>query len=187
MGSIIIGTQTWALKNLDINHYSNGDEIIEVKDNLEWGKLTTGAWCNYENDPKNDLKYGKLYNWYAINDPRGFAPKGWHVPTDKELIKLIKFLGGKTIAGGKMKEVGISNWLNPNFGATNASGFTALPGGYRRKPFNLIGVWGKWWSSTEVEKLSSNAWNITINSQNEYLGLDKDDKMHGFSVRLIKD
>jgi len=186
MEIVTIGSQFWSLKNLDISHYNNGDEIPEVTDNLEWGKLTTGAWCYYENDSNNGLVYGKLYNWYAINDPRGFAPEGWRIPADKDWNKLIKFLGGKNIAGGKMKDVNTSNWLNPNSGASNSSGFTALPGGYRRKPFNFIGFWGKWWSSTEYDKLSSAAWNITLNSENEYIGLDKDDKMHGFSVRLIK-
>lgn len=187
MESITIGKQIWTLKNLNITHYRNGDEIPEVKDNLEWGKLNTGAWCYYENDSNIESSYGKLYNWFAINDPRGFAPVGWHVPSEKEWIILIKFLGGKNIAGGKLKEVGLSHWLNPNFGASNSSEFTALPGGYRRKPFNYIGFWGKWWSSTEDLKLTTAAWNITLNSENEYIGLGTDDKMHGFSVRLLKD
>lgn len=186
MESIIIGSQTWTLRNLDITHYNNGDEIPEVQDNLEWGKLTTGAWCHYENDSKNGLTFGKLYNWYAINDSRGFAPIGWHIPTNKEWMKLIKFLGGKNIAGGKLKDFGNSLWLNPNLGATNSFGFTALPGGYRRKPFNFIGFWGKWWSATEFDKIQSSAWNITLNSENEYIGLATDDKLHGFSVRLLK-
>ena len=126
--NVIIGAQTWSAKNLDITTYRNGDTIPQVTDPEQWGALTTGAWCYYNNDSTNNAIYGKLYNWYAVIDSRGLAPLGWHVPSDKEWYTLIDYLGGVDIAGGKMKSVS-SLWISPNTGATNSSGFSALPGG----------------------------------------------------------
>ncbi|MGD1006866.1 MAG: fibrobacter succinogenes major paralogous domain-containing protein, partial [Ignavibacteriaceae bacterium] len=86
--TVKIGEQTWMLGNLNVDHYRNGDAIPEVEDPAQWGNLKTGAWCYYRNDPGNDKKYGKLYNWYAVNDPRGLAPEGWHIPTQAEFKTL---------------------------------------------------------------------------------------------------
>jgi uncharacterized protein (TIGR02145 family) len=141
---ITIGTQHWMKKNLDVTTYRNGDIIPQVTDSTAWIKLTTGAWCYYNNDPANGAIYGKLYNWYAVNDARGLAPQGWHIPTSAEWNTLSTFLGGS--AGGKMKTTGTS-WTTPNTGATNESGFSALPGGLRsiNGGFYNVGVQGSWW------------------------------------------
>src|SRR5665647_2153473 len=129
--SVTICTQVWMLKNLDVSTYRNGDLIPEVTDQTAWATLTTGAWCYNNNDPAVGVIYGKLYNWYAVNDPRGLAPTGWHVPSDAEWTTLSTCLGGDAVAGGAKKETGTTHWTSPNTGATNSSGFTALPGGLR--------------------------------------------------------
>ncbi len=129
-GTVTIGTQVWMTRNLDVDHYRNGDPIPEVKSASLWKSLTTGAWCYFKNDKDSGVTYGKLYNWYAVNDPRGLAPVGWHIPSDAEWSTLSAYLGGDSIAGGKLKESGTSHWNIPNTGATNVSGFSALPGGW---------------------------------------------------------
>ncbi|MFA6571391.1 MAG: fibrobacter succinogenes major paralogous domain-containing protein, partial [Bacteroidota bacterium] len=134
--TILIGTQVWMKKNLDVDHYRNGDTIPEVKDPKIWAKLKTGAWCYYGNSLDEGKIYGKLYNWFAVNDPRGLAPAGWHIPTDTEWTTLTSNLGGESGAGGKMKSKGTLEgddglWFRPNTGASNESGFSALPGGWR--------------------------------------------------------
>ena len=151
-----IGTQVWTAENLNVSHYRNGDIIPQVKYPDEWSKLTTGAWCYYNNDSENSKTYGKLYNWYAVNDPRGLAPEGWHIPTNAEWKQLEDYLGGEKIAGGKLKATTL--WESPNKGATNESGFTAIPGGYRFFDgyFNNVGNYGYFWSSSEF--FSDFAW-----------------------------
>ena len=119
-------------KNLDVDRYRNGDPIPKVTDPTAWVALTTGAYCYYNNDSATyAATYGKLYNWYAVNDPRGLAPAGWHIPSDAEWATIETCLGGASVAGGEMKETGTIHWQSPNTGATNSSGFTGLPGGYR--------------------------------------------------------
>lgn len=147
--AIEIGSQIWMKKNLDVSTYRNGDVIPEVKDPNEWLSLKTGAWCYYDNDVKNGKIYGKLYNWYAVNDPRGLAPIGYHIPTMKEIKFLLGYLGGSDIAGYKLKEAGTA-WNPPNIyvNNSNSSGFTALPGGCRSGTyggFEGFGWIGKWW------------------------------------------
>jgi uncharacterized protein (TIGR02145 family) len=169
---ITIGSQTWTKCNLDVSTYANGDTIPEVTDPTVWTGLTTGAWCYYNNDSANGVIYGKLYNWYAVSDPRGLAPAGYHIPTDAEWTTLTDYLGSQSIAGGKMKETGLCHWLTPNTNATNESGFTALPGGYRfhnSGVFNFITTDGYWWSSTD----SSNEkyWNIYLRYNSGELGM----------------
>jgi uncharacterized protein (TIGR02145 family) len=183
---VTICNQTWTKKNLNVSHYRNGDEIPQVTDPTQWANLTTGAWCYYDNDALNGLVYGKLYNWYAVNDPRGLAPQGWHIPTNIEWTTLSTCLGGEAIAGGKMKEIGSSHWSVPNIGATNESGFMALPGGYRYNygaPYS-IGFNSYWWSSTEFD--STNSWLRAINYNNIYLSAGNHLKQFGFSVRCVK-
>ena len=123
--TIKIGNQIWMNKNLNVDHYRNGDTIPEITNGVEWPNLTTGAWCYYHNSDSLGNIYGKLYNWYAVNDPRGLAPQGWHVATDSDWIVLVNYLGGPDIAGGKLKEEGTRHWLIPNSGANNQSGFSA--------------------------------------------------------------
>jgi uncharacterized protein (TIGR02145 family) len=186
--SITIGKQQWMIVNLDVETYRNGDTIPQVIFNSEWAALTTGAWCYYNNDPANGARYGKLYNWYALNDPRGLSPKGWHIPTDAEWTTLTTFLGGEVIAGGKLKEVGTFNWQSPNRQATNESGFSALPGGRRSAngSFVDIGTYGNWWSATQ--SYSSNAWYHYLNFNDGTIGrYSGDDKKNGLSVRCLKD
>ena len=186
---VTICNQTWTKSNLNVSHYRNGDEIPQVKDPTAWANLTTGAWCYYNNDPANGAIYGKLYNWYAVNDPRGLAPQGWHVPTDLELNTLTNnCLGGETFAGGKMKSTGTSLWISPNTDATNSSGFSGLPGGCRdyNGTFFVIGYNAYWWSSSEFN--TSNVWYNFLDyyNGNAYRYNDSS-KTYGFSVRCLKD
>jgi uncharacterized protein (TIGR02145 family) len=190
--TIQIGTQKWASKNLDAAFYRNGDPVPEVKDAGAWAALTTGAWCWYNNDSTNGTKYGKLYNWYAVNDARGLAPQGWHIPSDAEWTKLSTTLGGEPVAGGQMKEVGTLNWTSPNVGGNNSSGFSGLPGGYRSffgtftiGTFTIIGNYGGWWSATENS--TANAWYRTLDYNNGGLNRTNSGKASGFSVRCLRD
>jgi len=165
--SIKIGAQKWMTKNLDVTHYRNGDKIPYVKGKAAWAALTTGAWCWYNNDSANGAVYGKLYNWYAVNDPRGLAPTGWHVPSRAEWDTLSTFLGGEFAAGGKLKdtgtiEAGTGLWYAPNTGATNSSGFTALPGGGRADgAFRNIGLTASFWSSTQYGAMEAGYFYMT--------------------------
>jgi uncharacterized protein (TIGR02145 family) len=184
---VTICNQTWTKSNLDVSHYRNGDEIPQVKNPTDWANLTTGAWCYYNNDPANGAIYGKLYNWYAVNDPRGLAPLGWHIPTDAEWTKLTDCLEGESVAGDKIKETGTTHWISPNTGATNSSGFTALPGGYRYDygTFYSINFNSYWWSSSA--SIIPNAWHRTMNYNYSYVGRGVHDKAFGFSVRCLRD
>ena len=183
---VTIGTQTWTSCNLSVTTYNNGDAIPQVTDPTQWASLTTGAWCYYNNDPLTEPLYGKLYNWYAINDPRGIALPGYYLPTDADWTILTNYLGGDTVAGGKMKEVGTTHWLAPNTSATNSSRFTGLPGGYRNEngTYSNIGNFGQWWSSTEYN--TSNAWMIYLSYAGGVAPIDVNEKTFGLSVRLIK-
>ena len=186
--TVTIGTQVWMVKNLDVEHYRNGDTIPQVTDKKEWDKLTTGAWCYYGNDANNGKTYGKLYNWFAVNDPRGIAPSRWHVPSDAEWTELTTYLGGEDVAGGKLKEVDTLHWYKPNRGATNESGFSALPGGYRYSysSFSYFGINGHWWSSTK-KNYTMNAWirYLTYGSSSILRVINY--KGNAFSVRCIHD
>jgi uncharacterized protein (TIGR02145 family) len=184
--TVKIGTQEWTKNNLDVSTYRNGDIIPEVKDKNEWKSIKTGAWCYYNNDPKNGSIYGKLYNWYAVNDPRGLAPEGFHVPSDDEWTILDNYLG-QTVAGGKMKATGTALWASPNTDATNSSGFRGLPGGYQHcfGAFELIGDFGYWWSSSEFSKAEVWYRHLT-NSRGDVISWFGP-KTYGFSVRCLKD
>lgn len=180
--------QTWMLKNLNVDRYRNGDPIPKVTDPTIWASFTTGAYCYYNNDSTTYAAiYGKLYNWYAVNDPRGLAPLGWHVPSDAEWAALETCLGGPSVAGGKMKEAGTSYWSSPNTGATNSSGFAGLPGRYRGDDGAFAGLGtGFWWSSTDLS--SPNAWYLHLASSiGTSYRLSFDDKLYGFSVRCLRD
>lgn len=183
-----IGTQIWMVENLKVKHYRNGDPIPNVSETAAWTALISGAWCWYNNDSSNRATYGAMYNWYAVSDSRILVPAGWHVPTDAEWETLITYLGNENIAGGKMKEADTSQWHSPNTGATNSSGFTALPGGYRytdNGSFRQMGYDADWWSSTEVD--SAYAWfrNIYYNAASS--GRYYYNKQNGFSIRCVMD
>jgi len=184
--TITIGTQTWMAENLKTTKYRNGDAIPNLTG--DWSVLVTGTYCWYNNDAatyKNP--YGALYNWYAIADSRNIAPVGWHVPTDAEWTTLTTYLGGESIAGGKLKETGTSHWSTPNTGATNNTGFTALPGGDRSYDgtFHNNGYNGYWWSSAEYS--ASSAWYRGMRYDYSRVSRYSDFKYWGFSVRCLRD
>lgn len=184
---IQIGSQIWMCKNLESDFYRNGDPVPQVTDPSQWGSLTTGAWCYYNNDSTRGKKYGKLYNWYAVNDSRGLAPEGWHIPSDTEWTALSTYLGGANVAGSKLKEAGTTHWYSPNTGATNESGFTAYPGGYINHYgiFGFIDRDGYWWSSSEYD--TDNAWYRSLSYGISDIEVKNNAKANGFSVRCIKD
>ena len=189
--TVKIGTQTWMAENLKVSKYSDGTTIPNIIDNAQWSQLTTGAWSYYNNDAANNAKYGKLYNWYAVskttNGNKNVCPTGWHVPTDAEWKVLTDYLGGDSIAGGKLKEVGTTSWKSPNTDATNTSLFTGLPGGYRFNNgyCNYIGSIGYWWSSTEY--YAFNAWGRALVDNDGNADRGGDDKGVGLSVRCLRD
>lgn len=185
---VSICCQNWMTKNLDVNIYRNGDPIPLVTDGATWGALTTGAYCYYNNDSATYAAiYGKLYNWYAVRDPRGLAPEGWHIPTEFEWTTLVNCLGGASVAGGPMKEMFTANWTASNIGATNISGFTAVPGGYRSSAgvFNVIGTDGYWWSSSMSSGTGAYIRNLNYNTA----GIAGGGFLYrnGLSVRCVKD
>ncbi len=185
--TVKIGNQWWMAENLKVTHYRNGDPIPNVTDNTEWSNLSSGAYAAFDNDGRNVGKYGYLYNWHAVNDARNIAPVGWRVPTDEEWQTLIEFLGGRRVAGGKMKQAGGVYWNHPNAGATNDSGFTALPGGRRdhRGLFDHLGRVASFWSSTEHSR--HRAWHMRLSHNNANATLIDNPKGLGCSIRLVKD
>lgn len=183
---VMIGTQVWMKKNLNVSRYRNGDLIPQVTNATQWENLTTGAWCYYENNTANGTVYGKLYNWYAVNDPRGLAPTGYHVPTDGEWTSLTTFLGGVDIAGDKMKAT--TSWNPfPLIFNSNSSGFTALSGGYRSPngTFTNIGYFNCYWSSSQSDGI--NVWNYFLKYNSSWVDRLSNRPSAGFSVRCIKD
>jgi uncharacterized protein (TIGR02145 family) len=194
--AVKIGDQVWMKRNLDVSHFRNGDPIPEAKTNEEWkkaGEEGKPAWCYFKNDPEKGKVYGKLYNWFAVNDPRGLAPEGWHVPNDEDWEILINYLGGKEAAYCKMKSK--TGWKNYGIGATgkvtNESGYSAMPGGMRDNEgfFDILHIEGNdydsyWWLKTDVSNTRARA--RSIKSHSQYVYSDKYCKGHGFSVRLLK-
>lgn len=183
---VLICYHTWMYKNAAVRTYRNGDTIPVVTDPVAWANLTSGAMCWYNNDSAaNDNSYGALYNWYALADPRGLAPTGWHIPTNVEWNILTNCLGGETFAGGKMKEVSLL-WSAPNTGASNSSGFTAYPGGYRKPDgqFSDAGNAGYWWSSTASG--TSTAKGRSLVATTAQLLTTDHPKTAGFSLRFVR-
>jgi uncharacterized protein (TIGR02145 family) len=191
--TVTIGTQVWMKENLKVSKYRNGDPIPSNLNDSTWSKTTSGAYKIYNNDAVNNATYGKLYNWYAVADPRGLCPEGWHVPSDAEWTTIENYLGGSTVAGGKMKSIGTKDvgtglWDTPNKDATNSSGFSAHPGGqFDGYGFDDIGGSGYLWSSTE-----SNSWSAWYRFLNYSLGSSARgntflNKKQGNSVRCLRD
>mgnify|MGYP000112010259 CR=1 FL=1 len=185
--TIKIGNQVWLKENLKVTKYRNGDPIENVTSDAEWSTKNTGAYCNYENEASNGNTYGKLYNWYALNDSRNIAPAGWHVPSESEWKTMIDYLGGESQAGGKLKENSLNYWSTPNYLATNSSGFTALPGGGRNQDgiFNSKGLNGIFWTSSEYD--NTFAWLRILSYDKADINKNEYYKKWGASVRLIKD
>jgi uncharacterized protein (TIGR02145 family) len=197
---ITIGSQVWMAENLKTTKYIDGTEIPNVTNSNSWGGLSTGGYSNYNNDISNVEAYGRLYNWYAVNDSRKICPTGWHVSSDNEWKILEMYLGMSQAQadlsnsergineGGKLKEAGTLHWLSPNTGANNSSGFTALPGMYR----NEIGVFatpanggGFWWTSSMNNSTSSFYHAVQYNVSTVWRFYHP--LTSGFSVRCIKD
>jgi uncharacterized protein (TIGR02145 family) len=201
---VTIGRQIWSCKNMNVSTYRNGDPIPQVTDPTQWATLTTGAWCHYNNDPAIGAIYGKLYNWYALIDPRGLAPQGWHVASASDWNKLVKYIDNgadttcqscnqSSTAGGMLKETGLTHWQSPNTGSTNSYSFSALPSGFRAtetQPINCvylnIQTEASWWV------LHSN---ISTSTSARFLHYDRSElfsdtggnKINGHSVRIVKD
>ncbi|MEE4198707.1 MAG: FISUMP domain-containing protein [Bacteroidales bacterium] len=182
-----IGNQVWSTRNLDVTTFRNGDQIQQVKTDEEWekaGAYKQPAWCYYDNNPVNGEKYGKLYNWYAVNDPRGLSPLGWHIPSDAEWTELTDYLGGEDVNGQKMKST--SGWVE-NGNGNDKSGFSGLPCGFRDDDgaFGYIGEYGIWWSSTERHAYA--AWNRDLSFSNVGVYRGDSGKAQGLSVRCLRD
>jgi uncharacterized protein (TIGR02145 family) len=189
--TIKIGMQTWMAENLNLSHFQNGDRIPEAKTSEEWKKANENgkpAWCYYDNDPKNGKKYGKLYNWNAVNDLRGLAPVGWHIPSDAEWTQLTDYLGGASLAGTKMKNN--NGWEKKSYGenGTNESGFAGLPGGncFGNGKFEDLDESGIWWSSTG-KSLFQALCLIIYDSRESSAFIDTMNKEDGFSIRCVRD
>jgi uncharacterized protein (TIGR02145 family) len=196
--TINIGSQVWMAENLKVTHYRTGEDISNIVNQDVWDTLTTGAYCQFDNDTSYIAVYGRLYNWYAVDDSRNLAPAGWHIPTDAEWKQLeinlgmsqadADLIGYRSVdVGGKLKETGILHWSSPNTGATNESGFTALPGGGRSDngSFFQLGISANFWTSTANSL--SDAWDRSISSNNAAIYRIWISKRYGISVRCVKD
>jgi uncharacterized protein (TIGR02145 family) len=186
--TVTIGSQVWLRENLRTTRYSNGDSIPNDTLGTDLNTMYNPSYCIYDNDPENAKVYGLLYNWYAVMDSRNIAPPGWHVPSDYEWMTLINNSGGLGSAGAKLKEAGTSHWGSPNTGATNETGFTALPGGCRlTKNYGFYGLGsdGRWWSALPDEDGGSWIFCMFAYDKNVY------DQINGhilwFSVRCVRD
>jgi uncharacterized protein (TIGR02145 family) len=182
--TVQIGTQCWTQSNLKVSKYRNGDNIPTGLNNSAWGSTTIGAYAIYNNDPVNDVLYGKLYNHYAVTDARGLCPTGWHVPTDGEWSTLENFLGGGSVAGGALKST--TGWNN-NGNGTNSSGFTALPGGHRSDNggFGALSFDGYWWSASTAS--TGNAWYRFLYLHGPHLFRFDGPFVPGYSIRCLRD
>ncbi|MBN1183262.1 MAG: caspase family protein [Bacteroidales bacterium] len=195
--TVKIGNQVWMAENLKVTHYLNGDPIPQVSSYKEWSALQTGAYCCYTNDPTYVNIHGLLYNWFAVNDPRGLAPKDWHIPSEKEWQELEKTLGMSMLEiedngyfgfrgkdeGGKLK--GTTHWASPNTGATNESGFSAFASGSRNMTgaFCCIGTRAFFWTSTKNG--NTHAWFRGLQNDKSSIQHLGDYKQPGYSIRCI--
>ncbi|MDD3731704.1 MAG: fibrobacter succinogenes major paralogous domain-containing protein, partial [candidate division Zixibacteria bacterium] len=197
--TITIGTQVWMAENLKVTHYREGDAIPHVTDGTTWAGLTTGAYCEYNNDVNNVAVYGRLYNWYAVIDSRNIAPEGWHVPSDEEWKQLEMYLGMSqadaditdwrgTDEGGKLKETGTIHWYSPNTGANNESGLSALPAGSRLSNGSYTNLRvGTYFQTSTEESISHYGWTRQLIFSSSQISRSCLNKRYGFSVRCVKD
>jgi uncharacterized protein (TIGR02145 family) len=188
--SVTIGKQVWMAENLKTSKYRNGDLIgTTIPATLHiTGENSPGYQWAYDGDEANVPAYGRLYTWWAVTDRRKICPAGWHVPSDAEWTTLTTFLGGDSVAGGKLREAGTTHWATPNNGATNETGFTALPGGYKYTgPFYGKGSEGDWWSSTETEPSYACSRLLSSNNDRNIVRIPNDWEGYGFSVRCLRD
>ena len=184
--TVTIGTQVWMASNLKTTKYNDGTSVPNVTVAATWTGLTSGAYCWYNNDATTyESTYGALYNWYAVNTGK-LCPTGWHVPTNDEWTTLTTFLGGVSVVGGKLKETGTSHWTSSNVGATNETGFTALPGGYCYfyNTFSFVGIYGYWWCSTAYNATSP--WEHRLDNSGASIISGVDGMNAGCSVRCVR-
>jgi uncharacterized protein (TIGR02145 family) len=189
ISSVSIDGQVWMQENLDVSRYRNGDKIRYAATNQDWLDAAAkgeGAWSYYKNDAGSAGKYGRLYNWYAVHDPRGLAPSGWNIPTSEELNKLATALGSKPVGGGKLKSAESSLEISPNYAADNSGRFCALPGGMRGTggDFMLMGNNAFFWSSSESTSLIS--WYTIVGYHPPIVVQSTEHKADGMSVRCIR-
>lgn len=192
--TVQIGDQLWMAENLKATRLNDGTPIEMVTGYEEWAELETPAYCWYNNDSAHREDYGALYNWFVVETDR-LCPEGWHVPSDEEWNRMVSVIADRTGAGGALKESGTSRWRSPNDGATNETGFSALPGGYRSYlgTFNLLRASGYWWSSTEASWYSASGIEPSrvifrsVQHDNAALTRHISEKTNGFSVRCVKD
>lgn len=190
--TVIIGTQEWMAENLRTTRFSNGDIIPEEVNDVNWASLTSGAWCHKDNDAQNDSLYGKLYNGYLVDDSRNVCPTGWHVPHADQWDTLINFLGGQSVAGGKMKTTGTIEgmdglWYAPNTNATNSSGFSAQPAGSRDPGsglFYMSGAVAHFWSCNTIPTATGPA-EIHVHSSGENVQPDNSNINFGHTIRCV--
>jgi uncharacterized protein (TIGR02145 family) len=192
--TVVIGNQIWMAENLKVTKFQNGDPIPNVTDGFTWQSLNTPAYCYYNNDVLNNSDYGKLYNWYVVQDLRNVCPIGWKVPTESDFNELITYLDPNAnnsiigeisqTAGGVLKEVGLLHWNNPNTGATNATGFTGLPGGTRENVFYYQGGDGFYWTNTSAN--STNSWYRGLHHTGPQVSRFTVGKFWGLSIRCMK-
>jgi uncharacterized protein (TIGR02145 family) len=186
--SVRIGDQVWIRENLKTTKYNDNTNIPVVTNNITWIALSTPA-CSWYNNSKlyGDQKYGVLYNWFAVNTGK-LCPAGWHVPNDDEWTTLVEYMGGEYYAGGRLKELGTSHWTDPNLGASDIYGFSALPGGFRTGlntgSFRAMGYIGRWWVSTESDSVWARGRTIFFDAVEVVRGMGL--KKNGYSVRCVK-
>jgi len=186
-GMITIGTQTWMTENLKTTKFNDGTQIPIVTDNTEWSNLTTAAYCWYNNkDTAYSKVFGALYNWHSVNTGK-LCPSGWHVPTDFEWNTFLNYLGGAESAAGKLIAVESGHWFCANIGMTNATDFSALPGGYRFADgnFGMINYQGNWWTSTASS--TGNAWYRSMFCEDFGVLRNEYNIKEGYSIRCVKD
>jgi uncharacterized protein (TIGR02145 family) len=183
--TIKIGDQWWMAENLKVTNYRNGDPISKVTDAASWPSTLIGAYAAYDNDPVNAKIYGYLYNWKTVHDTRRLAPEGWHVPTRSEWDQLVSYLGGIYEAGGKLKQTGADNWKTPNEGASNSSGFNALPGGRRGSSDQSLGESANFWTASYLN--SQLAHSNSLHYYDDEVLQGGDYRTDGLSVRCIMD
>ena len=190
--TVIIGSQEWMSENLKTSKYSNGVNIPTVTDNIQWNNLTDGAYCFYNNDANNNLVYGKLYNYYSVISSNNLCPNGWHVPNISEWDELRNFLDPTVATSGGQMKSNSTLWTSPNVGATNSSGFSALPAGFRNhnEPTSGVGVFSSkgtmawFWTSEEANLLS--AYNRYLINVDDPLFYSADNKNDALSIRCMK-
>ena len=185
------GLQVWTVPNLNVSHFRNGDTIPQATTEEEWARAAEAgepAWCYQENNPANGNRYGKLYNWYAVNDPRGLAPEGWHIPVNADWSTLVKNLNGVDMAGSGLKSTS-KEWKSKS--GTNKIGFEGLPGGYRQADgkFADLGRSCRWWSNSVPVEIqpSGQIYSVVLDDHSVEVKYLKSDKGAGFSVRCEKD